>query len=742
MILAPDRPIITHPLAAVAVLRTEKRTRRPGHFSERNHALASISTAADGRKTIQFVGPDRKRRSIRLGKMPDKAAENLCAKVERLAAAQAAGVPPDGELIAWLAKASDFIHGKLAAVGLVESRQGIQARLLGEFVTAYIDGRTDVQPATRKTYLQSRARLVSFFGEKKPLRDITPGDADAWVIHMKAKYTPGTIDRTVEHAGQFFRNALRKKLIGENPFTGVKTSSQPDQARQRFIDRETARRVLDACPDAEWRLIFALCRYGGLRCPSELLVLTWADVDWDRGRFRVDSPKTGERWVPLFPELRPFLEEVYEMALEGALYVISRYRKIDLNIRSRLVNIIRRAGIVPWPKIFNNLRASRETELAAEYPLHVVCNWIGNSSRIAAKHYLQITEADFARAAGGGAEAVQNPVQHGAATVRTESQTSNETGGETPDFPRDAASCEVVREGQGVGPRTAAGHVGVAFGRRQLHRRQRQPVAREGAVVFRVVMVQTPLGDVAGHVVQAPAVGSFLADRVGLLVGVVGEPGVLAQLADVIAPIKRGSAAGPAGVFPLGLGGQPVRLAGLERQPAAVFHRRMMADADHGIALVAEPPVFVDVRRGGPGDGVGVALGGRGRRFSSVRGKRLAVQVEFVPGDLGLAHPEGAQADGVLRPFVGAAALFAVGAAHHERAGRDRHHVETDRRAGDGFGVVLVRGADARGREFLGRQGQQRKRDQGYAEEEGEAHTGSPQGVGKDGRGIPVIAGG
>jgi len=51
-----------------------------------------------------------------------------------------------------------------------------------------------------------------------------------------------------------------------------------------------------------------------------------------------------------------------------------------------------------WPKLFHNLRASRETELAAEHPIHVVCAWIGNSQQIAAKHYLQVTDADFEKA--------------------------------------------------------------------------------------------------------------------------------------------------------------------------------------------------------------------------------------------------------------------------------------------------------------------------------------------------------
>ncbi len=58
----------------------------------------------------------------------------------------------------------------------------------------------------------------------------------------------------------------------------------------------------------------------------------------------------------------------------------------------------------PWPKLFHNLRASRETELAATYPIHVVSHWIGNTATIAAKHYLTVREEDFERAAQGGAK--------------------------------------------------------------------------------------------------------------------------------------------------------------------------------------------------------------------------------------------------------------------------------------------------------------------------------------------------
>jgi hypothetical protein len=60
------------------------------------------------------------------------------------------------------------------------------------------------------------------------------------------------------------------------------------------------------------------------------------------------------------------------------------------------------SGEKQWPKLFHNLRASRETELMREYDLATVCKWIGNSPAVAAKHYAMSMDLndDFKRAAG------------------------------------------------------------------------------------------------------------------------------------------------------------------------------------------------------------------------------------------------------------------------------------------------------------------------------------------------------
>ena len=93
----------------------------------------------------------------------------------------------------------------------------------------------------------------------------------------------------------------------------------------------------------------------------------------------VRSPKTAHhvghdsRLVPLFPELLPYLLEVFEQAEPGTEYVITRYRQVNCNLRTQLDRIITKAGLKRWTKLFQNLRSTRETELAERWPEHVVC---------------------------------------------------------------------------------------------------------------------------------------------------------------------------------------------------------------------------------------------------------------------------------------------------------------------------------------------------------------------------------
>ena len=110
-------------------------------------------------------------------------------------------------------------------------------------------------------------------------------------------------------------------------------------------------------------------RWCGLRCSSEILRLKWQDIDFASDRFIVHASKTahhadgGVRTVPMFPELKPLFQSAFDIAKDGDVYCINRYRDNSTNLRTQMYKIIARAGFKPRPKVFQNLRSTRETEL-------------------------------------------------------------------------------------------------------------------------------------------------------------------------------------------------------------------------------------------------------------------------------------------------------------------------------------------------------------------------------------------
>jgi integrase len=340
--------------------------------------------------------------------------------VRRMVRTKAVNRDYDLDVCHWLAGISDEIHAKLAAVGLVEPRKPAEEPTgvrLESYLDSYIAKRVDAKPSSRIVFERARNHLVAYFGAGRELSTITEGDAEDYARHLAAKEVGKTTKRRMAEATvrkmcgvarQFFKSAVKRRLIAANPFEAdsIKTTVNGNAARFKFVTVEESRAVLAACPDAQWRLIFALSRWGGLRCPSEHLALRWSHVDWVAGRLTVPQPKTAhhgkpERIVPLFPELRPYLEDAFE---PGAEWVITRYRAASANLRTQFERILKRAGLTTWPRLFHNLRATRQTELSDRFPQHVVSAWMGNSERIAERHYLHVTDVHFVQASGPAAD--------------------------------------------------------------------------------------------------------------------------------------------------------------------------------------------------------------------------------------------------------------------------------------------------------------------------------------------------
>ena len=407
--------------------------------------MASLSKEGSGWRILFVCPTTKKRRTIRTGRCAKKDAEVARSMIERLVDAKRLNSPVRPIVTEWLLGLDPKLLNRLANTGLIEPRE---SATLGEFTQRYVDSRVDLKPLTIRHLKQARTNLVDFFGEDKAMGAVTPADADRFRLYLVGKgLAPNTVRRRMGRGKQYFKAAVRSKLIAENPFDGQKTQVQGNAEKFVFITQQDSQKVLDACPDAEWRLIFALARYGGLRTPSETLALLWDDVDWGQDRILVRSCKTehhegGEtRIIPIFAELRPHLEQAWELAPPRAVHAITRYRDTNINLRTQLHRIIRKAGLEPWVKPFQNLRSTRQTELAGQYPSHVVCRWLGNSQPVAMKHYLQDTDEFFEKAA-------QRPVENLAHfPAQSPSESAGQGRTENKETPKNSAvfgGCPVV----------------------------------------------------------------------------------------------------------------------------------------------------------------------------------------------------------------------------------------------------------------------------------------------------------
>ena len=65
--------------------------------------------------------------------------------------------------------------------------------------------------------------------------------------------------------------------------------------------------------------------------------------------------------------------------------------------------------------------------------MHVVCEWIGNSQAVAAKHYLQTTDEHFEQAANEATGTLQKAVQQPDGEDRNEAQKASRKGENSPE---------------------------------------------------------------------------------------------------------------------------------------------------------------------------------------------------------------------------------------------------------------------------------------------------------------------
>ena len=87
----------------------------------------------------------------------------------------------------------------------------------------------------------------------------------------------------------------------------------------------------------------------------------------------------------------------WEKAPEGEKYVVWENRRKNFDTGCK--RILFCAGLQPWQKLFQNMRANAENDLVEDgYPTHVVGEWIGHTPKMQLQHYLRTLDSYFDKA--------------------------------------------------------------------------------------------------------------------------------------------------------------------------------------------------------------------------------------------------------------------------------------------------------------------------------------------------------
>jgi integrase len=330
--------------------------------------------------------------------------------------------PLDKKTIEWISTLSREQRKKLSDKGLIDPDPG-QADLkkdpkevlLKDYLEEYFSARkSDVKKATWIFYQHTRKRLVEFFKDST-VRSITPKDGRdfrKWLESTNKRNKPtedgeskglaiNTVKRRTGLCRQIFAQAIKDGILDRNPFEGLSTAVRANEERKVYVDLGDFAKVLAKAPNARWRSLLVLARIAAFRIPSEAQGLKWEHISFEQKRlFVVNSSKTEHhknrnlRVVPLFPEVEKELLKLHCEATPGEEYVFPDLRA-DSNLRTTLEKIILRAGVTPWPKLWQNLRSSAATDLARSVPSHIAASICGHTEEVAKEHYWKVGEGDL-----------------------------------------------------------------------------------------------------------------------------------------------------------------------------------------------------------------------------------------------------------------------------------------------------------------------------------------------------------
>jgi len=277
------------------------------------------------------------------------------------------------------------------------------------------DYRANERPSIDRLHFALQ-RLLPFFGEMRAVQ-VSPAEVSKYVAQrQESGMSNGTINRELVVLRRMFNLAQENEKLHRVP--KVKTLRE-DNIRQGFFEDEAFQAVLKLlAPEVQPVVTFAYLT--GWRVQSEVLPLTWAQVDFKGEEVRLEPGTTKNRegrTFPLFPELRALLDEQraytdHVQQERGIIcpFVFHRDGEQIKTFRRAWSTACKKAGH-PGRILHDFRRTAVRNMVRAGVPERVAMALTGHKTRSVFDRYNIVSEGDLREAGRKLTKVVQEPVQ-------------------------------------------------------------------------------------------------------------------------------------------------------------------------------------------------------------------------------------------------------------------------------------------------------------------------------------------
>jgi integrase len=159
--------------------------------------------------------------------------------------------------------------------------------------------------------------LQRFCGERgvSRLPDINPRLMEDFKSVLLKRCKPRTVNHYLVLIKAMLNKAVEWRHLRENPLKGFKNLKDPGLQEPRYLSRTEIERILNIA-DPVMRNVIRILLYTGMR-RSELVYLTWEDVDFQNKRIRIQSkPESGFHPKSYKPRSIPMNKELEQIFLD------------------------------------------------------------------------------------------------------------------------------------------------------------------------------------------------------------------------------------------------------------------------------------------------------------------------------------------------------------------------------------------------------------------------------------------